>query len=110
MPQQSSHPSAQRETVNRITRLTQKEPTPARATLEVETIVSNLRQQRDPEQFQAWLEEMRDRFAEAAEQAAEAVSEVEDGQKAERRKAENAVACLRAISVTFGVALLVPAA
>ena len=105
MAKQSQRPSVQQEVVTRITRLMQKEPSPARAVLEVETIVANLRREGDPEQVQVWLEELRDGFAEATEQAAEAVDEVEATAKAERRKAENAVTCLRAISQAFGSAL-----
>ena len=60
--------------------------------------------------MQAWLEEMRDGFAESTEQAAEAVDEVPSNEKAQRRKAENAVVCLRAISQAFGRALEEPVA
>ena len=105
MAKQPQRPSVQQEVSTRITRLMQKEPSPQRAVLEVETIVANLRQQGDAEQVQAWLEELRDGFAEATEQAAEAVDEVESNEKAQRRKAENAVVCLREISRAFGRAL-----
>ena len=108
MAQKPQRASVQSEVMTRITRLMQKEPSPHRAVLEVETIVANLRQQGDAEQVQGWLEEMRDGFAEATEAAAEAVDEVEAGQKAERRKAENAVVCLREISRAFGRALAEP--
>ncbi|WP_458097366.1 hypothetical protein [Roseomonas sp. WA12] len=87
----------------------QKEPSPARCVLEVETIVVGLRRDGDVEQVQGWLEELRDGFAESVEQAAEAVDEVETSQKAERRKAENAVHCLHAISQAFGQAMALPA-
>ncbi|MCR0980601.1 hypothetical protein [Roseomonas populi] len=76
--------------------------------MEVESSVAKLRRDGDPEQVQAWLEELRDGFAEASEQAAEAVDEVESSQRAERRKAENAVVCLRAIGAAFGRALQEP--
>lgn len=105
MAKQTARPSVQQEVMTRITRLMQKEPSPARAVMEVETIVAGMRREGDAEQVQGWLEEMRDGFAEAAEQAAEAVDEVEAGQKAEKRKAENAVVCLREISLAFGQAL-----
>ncbi|MCR0980594.1 hypothetical protein [Roseomonas populi] len=105
MAKSPARPSVQQEVATRITRLMQKEPTPARCVLEVEIIVSSLRREGDPEQVQTWLEELRDGFAEASEQAAEAVDEVESGQRAERRKAENAVVCLREISQAFGRAL-----
>ena len=105
MAKQPSRPSVQSEVMTPITRLMQKEPTPHLCVLEVETNVANLRQQGDAEQVQGWLEEMRDGFAEATEAAAEAVDEVEASQKAEKRKAENAVHCLRAISQAFGQAL-----
>ena len=110
MAKQPQRPSVQQEVMQRITRLMQKKPTPARAVLEVENIVADLRQQGDAEQVQAWLEEMRDGFAEASEQAAEAGDEVEATRKAERAAAENAVVCLRAISQAFGEALAVPVA
>ncbi|MCR0981772.1 hypothetical protein [Roseomonas populi] len=108
MAKPPARPSVQQEVATRITRLMQKEPTPARCVMEVETIVSNLRRDGDAEQVSTWLEELRDGFAEASEQAAEAVDEVEATQKAERRKAENAVVCLRAISQAFGRALEEP--
>ena len=110
MDKAAARPSVQQEVSTRITRLMQKEPTPARCVLEVENIVAGLRRDSDdPEQIQAWLEELRDGFAEATEQAAEAVDEVETTAKAERRKAENAAHCLRAISQAFGQALAAPA-
>ena len=110
MAKQPARPSVQQEVATRITRLMQKEPSPARCVLEVENIVAGLRgDSSDPEQVQGWLEELRDGFAESVEQAAEAVDEVETSQKAERRKAENAVHCLRAISQAFGQAMAAPA-
>ncbi|MBP0496503.1 hypothetical protein [Roseomonas indoligenes] len=111
MAKAPARPSVQQEVATRITRLMQKEPSPARCVLEVENIVAGLRRDSDadPEQVLTWLEELRDGFAEATEQAAEAVDEVESGQKAERRKAENAVVCLRQISAAFGRALEEPA-
>ncbi|WP_338661807.1 hypothetical protein VQH23_16420 [Pararoseomonas sp. SCSIO 73927] len=110
MAKQPQRPSVQQEVATRITRLMQKEPSPQRCVLEVENIVAGLRRDEDPEQVQTWLEELRDGFAEATEQATEAVDEVESGQKAEKRKAENAVVCLREISAAFGRALEEPVA
>ncbi|MBP0493763.1 hypothetical protein [Roseomonas indoligenes] len=108
MAQSPARSSLQQEVATRITRLMQKEPTPARCVLEVENIVAGMRRDGDAEQVQTWLEDLRDGFAEATEQAAEAVDEVEATAKAERRKAENAVVCLREISAAFGRALEEP--
>lgn len=108
MAKSPARPSVQQEVMQRITRLMQKRPSPTRAVMEAEAIVADLRQQGDEEEVRAWLEEMRDGFAEAAEQAAEAVDEVEVTKKVERATAENAVVCLREIGLTFGKALNAP--
>ena len=109
MAKQPQRPSVQQKVAQRITRLMQKAPSPGRMTIEVENIVAELRQQGDEEEVRGWLEEMRDGFAEAAEQAAEAIDEVEATKKAERRAAENAAACMAAIRDAFGRALAEPA-
>ena len=108
MAKAPARPSVQQEVMKWITRLMQKRPSPARAVMEAEAIAADLRREGDEDQVRSWLEEMRDGFAEASEQAAEAVDEVEATKKVERAAAENAAVCLREIGRTFGKALNAP--
>jgi DNA repair ATPase RecN len=75
--------------------------TPDRMARQVDAVVETLREQGDPEEVQAWLEEMRDGFAESAEAAVEAIDEVESTEKAARRHAENAARAMAATRDAF---------
>ena len=68
---------------------------------EVDGVVDSLRAAGDEEEVRAWLEELREGFAESAETAAEAVDEVESTEKAARRHAENAAQAMAAIRDAF---------
>jgi methyl-accepting chemotaxis protein len=68
---------------------------------QVDAVVETLREQGDAEEVQAWLEEMRDGFAESAEAAVEAIDAVESTEKAARRNAENAARAMAATQDAF---------
>jgi hypothetical protein len=94
-------PSPQRVALNRLSAVMQRGAAPDRMAREVDAVVAQLRDTADAEQVQAWLEEMRDGFAESADAAAEAIDEVEVTEKAARRHAENAALAMAATRDAF---------
>ena len=98
---QKRSPSPQRLAMQRITEILGRGAGPDRAAREVEAIVERLRASGDPEEVRAWLEELRDGFAESAEAALEAVDEIESSEKAARRHAETAAQAMAACRDAF---------
>ncbi|HEY8611851.1 MAG TPA: hypothetical protein VIL69_11240 [Roseomonas sp.] len=94
-------PSPPRAAMNRLSAVMQRGATPDRMAREVDAVVAQLREAGDAEEVRAWLEELRDGFAESAETAAEAVDEVDASEKAARRHAENAAQAMAATRDAF---------
>lgn len=103
-------PSPPRVAFNRLGAVMQRGASPDRMAREVDAVVAQLRDAGDAEEVQAWLEELRDGFAESAEAAAEAVDEVDSQEKAARRHAENAAQAMAATRDAFARHLAEPAA
>jgi heme oxygenase len=82
--------------------------TPDHMAPQMDTVVDTLREQGDPEEVQAWLDEMRDGFAESTEAAVEAIDEIESTEKAARRAAENAARAMAATRDAFALHLGAP--
>jgi len=101
MPSKTA-PSPTRAAMQRITEILARGAGPDRMGRVVDDIVARLHDEGDPEEVQAWLEELRDGFADSAEAAIEAVDEIDAGQKAERRHAENAARAMEACRDAFG--------
>ncbi|SHI47689.1 hypothetical protein SAMN02745194_00487 [Roseomonas rosea] len=107
---QKRPPSPQRAAMQRIVEILARGAGPERMDREVDAIVARLRESGDAEEVQAWLEELRDGFAENAESAAEAVDEIESTEKAAQRNAERAAAAMGACRDAFARHLRAPVA
>jgi hypothetical protein len=103
-------PSPLRAAFTRLGAVMQRGATPDRMAREVDAVVAQLREAGEAEEVQAWLEELRDGFAESAEAAIEAIDEVESTEKAARRHAENAAQAMAATRDAFARHLSQPLA
>jgi len=94
-------PSPTRAAFARLSAVMQRGATPDRAVREVDAVVGDLREAGDSDELRDWLEELYEGFSQSAEAAAEAVDEVDSGEKAARRHAELAAQSMAAIRDAF---------
>ncbi|WP_376095888.1 hypothetical protein ACE7GA_03870 [Roseomonas sp. CCTCC AB2023176] len=98
-------PSPEKAAIKRLGETLQRGATADRMTREVQGVVDGLREAGDEETVKEWLEAMRETFAEGAEAAAEAVSDVDTSDAAGAKRARQSLAAFEATRDALDAAL-----